>query len=289
MNKIILTDSCCNLPSSFYKENNNILHMISMPIHLDDNDFLDDHGIEVSYKDFYEALRNGVVPSTSQIAPIKFFDKFKTLYEQNKEILYIAFSSGMSGTYNNAVIAKEMFLEEYPDAKITIVDSYCASVGYGVIVKKAVEMLEENKITMIAKYIEENRLKVNHIFTVNDLMFLKNGGRIPPVLATVGTLLNLKPIMDVDTEGKLRQKEKVRGRKTVYKNFLRVIKTNYNPGLSPIIIGHGNCVEDANKFKSMIENELGFTDIIISEESPTIGSHVGPGLIVIGFMGNERS
>ncbi len=289
MNKIILADSCCNLPSSFYKNNNDILHMISMPIHLGDKDFLDDHGVEVPYKEFYDALRNGAVPKTSQITPIKFFEKFKTLHEDNKEILYIAFSSGMSGTYNNAAMAKEMFLEEYPDAKITIVDSYCASAGYGVIVKKAVEMLEENEISTIAQYIEENRLKVNHIFSVNDLMFLKNGGRIPPVLATVGTLLNLKPVMDVDREGKLRQIEKVRGRKKVYRNFLEVLKINYNPSLSSIIIGHGNCIEDANEFKSMIENELGFTDIIISEESPTIGSHVGPGLIVMGFMGNERS
>ncbi len=289
MNKIILADSCCNLPSSFYKENDDILHMISMPIHLGKKDFLDDHGVEVSYKEFYDELRNGAIPKTSQITPMNFFEKFKLLYENNNEVLYIAFSSGMSGTYNNALIAKEMLLDEYPDAKITIVDSYCASVGYGVIVKKAVEMLRENDISTIAGYIEENRLNVNHIFSVNDLIFLKNGGRIPPVLATVGTLLNLKPVMDMDRDGKLRQREKIRGRKKVYRNFLEILKANYNPDLSPIIIGHGNCEEDANEFKSMIETELGFTDIIISEESPTIGSHVGPGLIVMGFMGNERS
>ncbi|MBN2260581.1 MAG: DegV family protein [Clostridiales bacterium] len=288
MNKVILVDSCCNLPSSFYHENKDFLHMISMPIHLGNRDFLDEHGKTITYKEFYDELRNGVVPSTSQITPINFFDKFKEFYDAEKEMLYIAFSSGMSGTHNNAIIAKEMFLEEYPNAKITIVDSFSASAGYGVIVKKAVEMIHIHEISDIAKFIEDNRLNINHIFSVQDLMFLKNGGRIPPALAAVGTLLNLKPIMDVDTEGKLRQKEKVRGKKKVYHTFLTAIKANYIPEMSSIIIGHGNCEEDAIELKSMIEIELGYKDIIISEESPTIGSHVGPGLLVIGYMGNER-
>ena len=288
MKKIILVDSCCNLPTSFYHENEDILHMISMPVNLDDKIFLDDHGKTISNKDFYDALRNGVVPSTSQISPSDFYNKFKELYENNNEILYIAFSSGMSGTYNNSVLARQMFLEDYPDSKITIVDSFCASVGYGVLVLKSVEMLRKNHFNLIPSYIEENKFNVNHIFTVNDFIFLKKGGRIPPALATIGTLLNIKPIMTMDTDGKLNQSEKIRGKKKVYKSFLTSIKNNYNPNLSPIIIGHGNCEEEAIVLKEMINSELGYNNVIISEESPTIGSHVGPGLIVVGFIGNHR-
>ncbi len=169
-----------------------------------------------------------------------------------------------------------------------MIDSYCASVGYGVIVNSAMEMLKDGKGDDIQSFIEENRLTVNHFFTVDDLNFLKNGGRIPPALAAVGTLLNLKPMMDVDLDGKLRQRDKVRGRKKVYRQFISTIADNYDSEASPIIIGHGNCETDAEKLKSMIIEELGFDNIIISEESPTIGSHVGPGLLVIGFMGKMR-
>lgn len=288
MKQIILVDSCCNLPSTFYHENKDILHMISMPVHLGGQDFLDDHGVSVTYQQFYDELRTGTVPKTSQISPIDFYNKFEELYKLDAEIIYIAFSSGMSGTYNNSLLAKDMFLDDYPDAKITIVDSYCASTGYGVIAMKAVALLKDNKFDSIVTFIEDNRLNVNHIFTVNDLMFLKNGGRIPPALAAVGTMLNLKPMMDMDSEGKLRQKEKVRGRKKAYRFFIETLKEKYDPELSPIIIGHGNCEEDAYAFKDMISNELGFEDIIITEESPTIGSHVGPGLMVLGFIGKMR-
>jgi len=288
MKKIILVDSCCNLPPSFYHENSEILDMISMPIHLGKSDFLDDHGKTVTYKDFYDQMRAGIVPSTSQISPADFYDRFEKLHQDGYEILSISFSSGMSGTFNNSVLAHNMIKEDYPDAKITLIDSYCASVGYGVIVMKAIGMMKAGQFDQIPAYIEENKTQVNHFFTVQDLMFLKNGGRIPPALATVGTLLNLKPMMDVDMEGKLRQLEKVRGRKRVYRYFIEAIEKNYNPELSPIIIGHGNCEEDAETLKKMIQDQLGHQEIIVTEESPTIGSHVGPGLLVIGFIGNLR-
>jgi DegV family protein with EDD domain len=288
MEKMILVDSCCNLPSSFYHENEYLIDMVNMPVHLDDMNFLDDHGKTMSYDVFYDYLREGKVPSTSQISPNDFYEKFKHMYENKREIISISFSSGMSGTFNNSVLAKEMFLEDYPEAKITLVDSYCASVGYGVLVNAAMEMLKDGKGDTIHSFIEENKLNVNHFFTVDDLNFLKNGGRIPPALAAVGTLLNLKPMMDVDLEGKLRQRDKVRGRKKAYRQFINTIAEKYDPELSPIIIGHGNCENDAEKLKAMITEELGFDNIIISEESPTIGSHVGPGLLVIGFMGKMR-
>ena len=288
MKKKILVDSCCNLPSTFYHENKEIIDMIGMPIHLNGMDFRDDHGVTVSYDSFYNQLRDGKVPSTSQISPNDFYEKYKEFHEQGYGIISISFSSGMSGTYNNSVLAQEMFKEDYPDAEITTLDSYCASVGYGLLVMEAINLLKDEKEDTIAEYIEQTRLSVNHVFTVHDLIFLKNGGRIPPSLAAVGTLLNLKPMMDMDIDGKLRQREKVRGRKKAYNYFIESIKNRYAFDQSTIIIGHGNCESDAFKLKDKISEVVGHDSIIVTEESPTIASHVGPGLLVIGFKGKLR-
>ncbi|OPL08783.1 MAG: hypothetical protein AVO33_09425 [delta proteobacterium ML8_F1] len=289
MKKVVLVDSCCNLPPDVFDQYQESLSMISMPVHIGNMDFLDDHGKTMSHKDFYDALRQGNLPKTSQITPTHFYDYFEKLYLEGKEILYISFSSGMSGTYSNSVIARDMFLEDHPDAVILLVDSHAASVGYGALVLKALESLETLSLEAIADAVERERFNVHHVFSVSDLMFLKNGGRIPPALATVGTLLNLKPIMDIDLAGRLRQKNKVRGKSKLYQHFIAVIKDRYLPEKSAIHIGHGDCEADARELADLIEKTLGYDQIIINPESPTIGSHVGPGMLVVSFLGNERA
>ena len=288
MKKMILVDSCCNLPSEFYSNNNDLVEMISMPVKFGDDEFLDDHGKTVSYSEFYDGLRKGKVASTSQINPTEFLSVFRNHYERGNELVYVSFSSGMSGTFGSASIAREMLLDDHPDAKVTIVDSLCASSGYGALVHSLVSEYRNNPDMDIESYISGNRLSINHFFTVDDLMFLKRGGRIPASTAMIGTALNIKPLMHMTMDGKLEKGEKAKGRKKALKSIAESFAAAANGNTRTVVIGHGDCEDDAVKMKELLLEAKSDVEVIISCESPTIGSHVGPGLIVIGFLGEER-
>lgn len=290
MKTILLVDSCSDLPLEYIEENNDIIDTIGMPVNINGRDYYDDFGKTLSHKEFYEYLRNDIMPSTAQINSHRFLQKFKENYSKGNSLIYLGFTSGMSGTFNNALLAKKMFLEENPDADITIIDSKSASVGEGVLVIHAVEMLREGKSKdEIIKWIEENKLKSNHWFAVNNLTFLKKGGRISPATAAVGTLLNVKPIITVDDAGKLKQYANVRGRKKSIKYLLDKLKEHVTDADKTIaVIGHGDCLEDAEKLEQLINDELKVKKIVKTVLCSTIASHVGPEMISLAFIGEHR-
>ncbi|WP_300380677.1 DegV family protein [Clostridium sp.] len=288
MSTVIFTDSCCDLPIEFIKENN--IELISLRVKYESEDIPDDLGQSIKYKDFYSKLKNGVTATTSQANAYYFEEEFRKQAKLDKAIIYIGFSSALSGCVNSARIAKEIIEEEMPKADITIIDSKSASLGLGLLVFNATKMLKEGKTKEeIIMWIEENKLKVNHWFTVDDLNHLKRGGRVSSTVAIVGTMLNIKPIMHVDKEGRLIPVAKVKGRKKSIKDLFERLKENaVNIEEQTIFISHGDCLEEAETLRDLILSEYKVKDCIINYIGPVIGSHAGPGTIALFFLGNNR-
>lgn len=289
MSTVILTDSTCDLPLSYIQSNN--IKFLGLTVLLGDQEFIDDLGQSFTYKDFYSLLRAGKVTSTSQTNVYRFSELYRKHIENGDSILYIGFSSGLSGTYNSASLAREEILEEYPDADITVIDTLAASCGQGLLVYYACEMLKSGKSKEeIAAWIEENKLKVAHIFTVDDLDHLRRGGRISSTAAFVGSLLNIKPLLYVNDEGKLIPYEKARGRKKAIREMVNELKKHIQePEKQTIFISHGDCLEDANILATMIREDVTINDIIISMVGTTIGSHSGPGTLALFFLSDTRT
>ncbi|MBU5454314.1 DegV family protein [Caproiciproducens sp. MSJ-32] len=288
MNTVIMTDSCCDLPLNFVKENN--IDVISLGINIDSKYYSDDLGQSIDIKEFYNKLRTGIMPTTSQANAFSYEEKFKKYVEEGNAVIYIGFSSALSGSVNSARIAMENIKDEYKEADITIIDSKSASLGLGLLVYKAAEMLKNGASKdEIVSWVEDNKLKLNHWFTVDDLNHLKRGGRVSGTVAAVGTLLGIKPVLHVDNEGRLVPVSKVKGRKKSIKVLQDTIKERIvNPEEQVIFISHGDCLEEAEYLKKLILDDVKVKDIIINNVGPTIGTHSGPGTIALFFIGKER-
>lgn len=286
----IFTDSCCDLPLEYVEANQDVLHVLGMPIQLDGIEIIDDLGKTFDRTTFYGKLRQGIMPTTSQINAYRFDEAFRAAVEAGNDVVYIGFTSGMSGTFNSANIAKQMILDDYPEARITIIDTLSASIGQGTLVVEAIKMVREGKSTeSITTFIESYKLKTHHWFGVDDLGYLKNGGRISHVSAMVGSMLNVKPTLGVGHDGKLKPYGNVRGRKKSIAQLASKFESHYSVSdASTVIVGHGNCPEDAEQLKALILNHSPNIDIMISELSMTIASHVGPNMIAVAFIGDER-
>ncbi|WP_139904990.1 DegV family protein [Clostridium thermarum] len=290
MNTIIITDSTCDLTLEYVQENADMLDIIGMPVNIEGYEYFDDFGKTLSHDEFYSKLRLGIMPSTAQINTFRFSEIFKKHYQKGKSIIYIGFTSGMSGTFNNAVMAAEELIKEHPDADITVIDTLSASIGQGVLVVEAVDMLRNGKSKEeIVRWVEDNKLKSNHWFAVDDLNFLKKGGRISAATAVVGTALNIKPILTVDNSGKLVSYTNVRGRKKSIRFLAEKFHEHIrNCSVTTVIIGHGDCLEDAYMLKEYILEECMPKKLIVSQLSATIASHVGPNMIAVAFVGDDR-
>lgn len=290
MSTIILTDSTCDLTLEFVEKNEDILDILGMPVNIDGHEYFDDFGKTLSHDEFYSKLRLGIMPATAQINMFRFTERFKKHYCEGNSIIYIGFSSNMSGTFNNAILAKRELLELYPDADITVIDSLAASIGQGVLVAGAVDKIREGKSKEeVVNWVEENKLKTNHWFAVDDLNYLKKGGRISAATAVVGTALNIKPILTLGNDGKLGNYTNVRGRKKSIKFLAEKFSEHIvDCESSTVIIGHGNCTEDADLLKEYILEVGNPKTILISELSATIASHVGPNMIAAAFIGDKR-
>lgn len=288
MKTIIITDSCCDLPIKFIRENN--VEVMSLMVNIKGKDILDDLGESVNSKEFYDVLRSGELTSTACINTFEYIECFEKHIKKGNSVIYIGFSSGLSGCINSATIAKETILEEFSDADITIIDSKSASLGLGLIVYYACNLLKEgHSKDEIINWIEENKLKVNHWFTVDDLNHLKRGGRVSSAAATVGTVLHIKPIMNVNNEGKLIPLSKVKGRKKSIKSLAEKVKEEIVDSENQVVfISHGDCVEEAEHLKEIIINDINVKDVIVNPIGPVIGSHSGPGTIAIFFIGKSR-
>lgn len=288
MKTIIMTDSCCDLPIRIINENN--IEVISFRVNIKGKDIFDDLGVTINSKYFYNELRGGEITSTACINTFEYMEKFKEHINQGESIIYIGFSSGLSGSINSAIIARETILEEYKNADITIIDSKSASLGLGLIVYYACNLLKcGHTKEEIVEWVEKNKLKVNHWFTVDDLNHLKRGGRVSNTVATVGTILQIKPIMNVDNNGKLIQVSKVKGRKRSIKSLAeRVRESIVDPERQVIFISHGDCIDEAEALKKILLNENEIKDVIINPIGPVIGSHSGPGTLAVFFIGEKR-
>lgn len=288
MKTIIFTDSCCDLPRSFVEENN--IQVMHLRVNIQGRDIPDDLGISIESKNFYDLIRQGEMPTTSQVNVNTFEDNFRKYIKEGYSIIYIGFSSALSGCVNSARIAKENIEEEISDADITVIDTKSASLGLGLIVYNAVNMLKAGKEkSEIVNWIEDNKLKVNHWFTVNDLYHLKRGGRLSGTVAAVGTILSIKPVMHIDDEGRLIPASKVKGRKKSIKVLKEILLDKIVcPEEQTIFISHGDCIEDAEYLKELIINEVKVKEVIINNVGPVIGSHTGPGILALFFMGSNR-
>jgi DegV family protein with EDD domain len=288
MDTVIITDSCCDLPLEYIEENN--LTALNLSLHFKGKDYPSDFGKTLKLPDFYQGMREGEVATTSQANVFNFVEVFKKVVKENKKVIYIGFSSALSGCVNSAIIAKEQVLEEFKDADITVVDTLSASAGQGLLVYYAIKMQKEGSSKEeIVSWLEENKLKVNHWFTVEDLVYLKRGGRVSSTAAVIGTILDIKPVMHVDDLGRLIPVTKVKGRRKSLKSLAQELDNRIiNPEEQIIFISHGDCYEDAMYLKNIILEKHKVKDVIISYVGPAVGAHSGPGTVALFFRGEKR-
>lgn len=284
----IITDSACDLTRDYIERNN--IGLLSLILNLEGQLIKDDLGQTLSYIDFYNKMREGATPTTSQVNAHDFEEEFRKHIENGDSIIYISISSSLSGTFNSANIAKSSLLDEYPNADISLVDSLSVSVGQGFLVAKACEMRDLGlSVAEIVSWLEENKRKVVHSILIDDLNHLKRGGRISGATATIGGLLNIKPTLYLDDEGKLVQGEKIKGKKKALKFLVNEVKEKaINTENETLYICHGDCLEEAETLKNMILEEVKFKDICINYVGNVVGAHAGPGVLAALFLGKSR-
>lgn len=286
---ILATDACSDLTAQIVKKHD--IAIIPMMLELEGKSYfhhLDER--ELKLKDFYQQLREKKSSRTSLVNIGEFVTFFGDLLKQGKDILYVALSSALSGTYQSAMMAIDMLKDEYPNQKIIVVDSLSASFGEGYLVWRAALLKEEGKsIGEVAKWLEENKYNLRHLFTVEELGTLRRGGRLSGTAAFFGTLLGVKPILHVTLEGKLAVLHKAVGRKKSLTEMVNIMKEQtVDAENQTVFIAHGDCLDEAKEVGGLINASMKVKDIVYSVIGPVIGSHSGPGTIAVFFMGNKR-
>ena len=289
MNKyIITTDSTCDLPQDYMSQHNIGL----LPLYYSLNGIIYGEDNVLEPKEFYNIMRSGAMPTTMAVNPDIAKRVFSGLLEEGYDILHIGFSSALSGSCSVAATIARELCDEHPGAKIVVVDSLCASLGEGLLIHKAVGLMEQGKsIDEVADWLEKNKLNLCHLFTVDDLHHLHRGGRVSKATAIIGTLINVKPVLHVDNEGRLIPLNNVRGRKKALISLVDLMEArikDYPQTNDTIFISHGDSEEDAQFVADLIKERFGINRFLINYVSPTIGAHSGPGTIALFFMGNER-
>ena len=286
---VILTDSSADLGADMVQQ----LDVQVLPLSFSmgqqiyhnypDNREIDPHA-------FYQLLRQGEVATTSAVNVAQYTDALEPLLQAGKDVLILAFSSGLSTTYNSSRIAVEELSEKYPERKLYTVDTLCASLGQGLLVYLAAKQRSEGRsIDEVRDWAEENKLHMCHQFTVDDLHFLKRGGRISATTAVVGSMLQIKPVLHVDDEGHLINIGKARGRQSSLKALVdKMEKTVTEAGKQTVFISHGDCLEDAEAVAQMVRERFGTQDIRINYVGPVIGAHSGPGTLALFYLGTQR-
>ena len=281
---IILSDSGTDLTPAIANELD--IRIIDLTVIMDGEDPKPDSAVD--HKEFYAFLRSKKMARTSAVNPETFSEIMEQYIKDGKDVLYIGFSSGLSNTYNAGRIAAEELREKYPDAKILTSDSLCASLGQGMLVYLAAKKrLAGASIDEVHAWVEATKLHLCHQFTVDDLMFLKRGGRVSAATAAVGTMLGIKPVMHVDNDGHLTKVGTARGRRaSIDALFDKTAATVTEKDV--MFICHGDCIDDANYLAERVRNELGVKEVIIGYTGVVIGSHSGPGTLAIFHIGTER-
>lgn len=285
-NFVIGTCSTSDLPRSYIDAHRLII--MKYTFMFDRKEYKDG---DMDPKTFFDLEREGQMPTTSLLTPDEIMTVFDKVLAEGNDLLYIAFSSGLSGSCSNAKLVAEELREKYPERKLYVVDSLCASLGLGLMVDYAVKMRAAGKsIEETAKWVESNKLGLNHWFTVDSLNHLKRGGRVTGAAAFVGNLLHIKPVLNVDYEGHLIPREKEQGRKKALKCLLdKMSEYIYKPDGQSIFISHGDDIEAAQKLADMVKErfpEVG--EVMLGTLGAVIGAHAGPGTIALFFMGKSR-
>lgn len=285
----IVTDSSCNLPEELIDRYR--LHILSLMFRVSNKEYYSyEKGKITDLKQFYTMMRNKEVITTSLIDMNTCLPVFEELLKQGKDILYIGFSSALSGTYQVGSMVLEDLKSAYPDRKIYSVDTLGASLGEGLLVYHAAELRREEKnIEEVYQWLLDNRLHLCHWFTVDDLFFLKRGGRVSASSAVLGTILGVKPVMHMDNEGRLILMEKVRGRKNSLDALVEHMQqTAIKPEEQMIFITHGDCIEDAKYVENQVRQRMHVKDVVINYVDPVIGAHSGPGTVALFYVGTSR-
>lgn len=284
----IITNTTADLPLDYIKENQLGLMVFNYTIQGETYS----KGHELDWKEFYAKMREGYMPTTSQVNPQECREYLEEYLKETDKLLYICFSSGLSGTYGSACIAADLTMEEHPGCEIRVIDSKCASMGEGLLVHKAVQLQKEGKsMEEVAAWVVENVPHLVHIFTVDDLNHLYRGGRVSRTAAVVGTMVGIKPVLHVDDEGHLIPISKVRGRKkslNALVDYMEKKMGKYRENNDIVFISHGDALEDAEFVRDTVKERFGIDSFMINHIGPTIGAHSGPGTIALFFMGESR-
>jgi DegV family protein with EDD domain len=286
---IIITDSATDLPQNLIEEIGTVI--IPFTYNIDGNEYfnyLDGHRDDPHW--FYDQIRAGKTAVTSAINTGSYIEIFEPYLKSGRDVLYISLSSALSASYDNAISAVKELAPRIPNRKLLVIDSLSASLGEGLLVYLAVrEKEKDGSIEQVYDFIMENRLKICHWFTVDDLNHLKRGGRLSATEALLGTMLGIKPILHVDDLGRLVPAGKIRGRRQSLKQFIeKMAERAENPGRQVVFISHGDCMEDARFVEAVIRERFKTKDIFINYISPAIGAHSGPGTVALFFVGSPR-
>lgn len=281
----IFTDSSCDLPKEMIEQLD--LKVMQLEVIIDDNPPMLNNQVDI--KEFYDLLRNGAMAKTAAVTPGYFEEHARAALEQGNDILYLGFTSGLSVTFNNGVLVLRDLQEEFPDRKIYWVDTLCASAGQGMVVYHAAKLREGGaRIEEVRDAIEAIKDRIHHQVTLDDLFFLKRGGRIDAASAIAGTVLKFKPLVVVSKEGKLENVGKVRGRKASINELFSQMKKNASlDELAYVFISHSDCFEDARSLADMIESEWNHIKVQICDIGPVIGAHTGSGTIALFYLGSN--
>lgn len=283
---IITVNSTVDLPKEWLMERDVLVIPLSYTI--DGETYRDMEGL--TSKEFFQKLREGKMSVTSQVNPAEAKAELEPHIKAGKDILHLSFSSALSGTHNSMKLAAEELMETYPNAKITVIDTLSACMGEGLLLYKALELKGEGKtIEEVAAWVEENKLHVCHNVTVDDLNHLHRGGRVSKATAIVGTMVKIKPIIHVDNEGKLNVIGKERGRKKSLNKIVDMaVQQSGDWNNDVVMVTHGDCLEDAQYVGNLAREKLGAKEVITNNIGTVIGSHTGPGVVAIFFMGEKR-
>ncbi len=286
---VIATDSDTEIPYTYADEHN--IPVFLMPYAVNGEERLFDLGRNTDFNAFYQELRDGAEAATSTRPPIDIADFFRDIIKDGSEVLYLSFSSALSGHYELSLMARNMVLEEYPDARIEIVDTLRISMGAGELVMYAQQLKEEGKsLEEVRDWVIANRQRAHAWFSVDDLNYLKRGGRLSGAAAAIGTILDVKPILKLNREGKIVAADKVKGSKKILKFFMNVIQENVeHPETQTAYVLHADNMETALRMKEQMEESVPFKEVKIQDVGPVIGCHTGPGVLAVIFMGKEMA
>ena len=282
----IITDTCCDFPEAMYEE----LQLTVIPLTLNFRDQEHNRFNEAFLKDMYAGMRNGEAGSTSAVNPDGWTTVIEPVLAAGEDALVLAFSSGLSTTYQSAVIAANELAEKYPERSVRVVDTLCASLGQGLLVWHACKKRDAGlSLEELTAWCENNKLNLCHWFTVDDLMFLKRGGRVSAATALVGTMLQIKPVMHVDNEGHLIKIGTARGRKASLNALITKMGETMLPDVNDtVFICHGDCIEDAQYVAERVKEKYGVKEVFIYYTGAVIGSHSGPGTMALFHLGEHR-